>query len=98
MSEDHHVTIDGKRWLLRFTKLKGDAAGWTFFDNAKRPRILIDERLRGGARLETIVHELLHFSVPNHGKLWKSLMHVHLGDYPRFEKRLRRASVSSQDQ
>ena len=27
-----------------------------------------------------IVHELLHFSVPNHGKLWKSLMRVHLGD------------------
>lgn len=24
--EDHHITIDGKRWLLRFTKLKGDAA------------------------------------------------------------------------
>jgi Zn-dependent peptidase ImmA (M78 family) len=60
VSEDHHVTIDGKRWLLRFTKLKGDAAGWTFFDNAKRPRILIDEKLSGGARLETIVHELLH--------------------------------------
>ena len=60
MPEDHHVTIDGKRWLLRFTRLKGDAAGWTFFDNAKRPRILIDERLRGGARLETILHELAH--------------------------------------
>ncbi len=44
-----------------------------------------------------IVHELLHFSVPNHGKLWKSLMHVHLGDYQRFEKRLRRAAVSSHD-
>jgi hypothetical protein len=58
--EDHHVTIDGKRWLLRFTKLKGDAAGWTFFDGAARPRILIDERLRGGARMETIIHELLH--------------------------------------
>ncbi len=28
-----------------------------------------------------IVHELLHFSVPNHGKLWKSLMRLHLGDY-----------------
>lgn len=28
-----------------------------------------------------IVHELLHFSVPNHGRLWKSLMRVHLGDY-----------------
>jgi hypothetical protein len=60
MPEDHHVTIDGKRWLLRFTRLTGDAAGWTFFCNAARPRILIDERLRGGARMETIVHELLH--------------------------------------
>lgn len=58
--EDHQVTIDGKQWLLRFTRLKGDAAGWTYFDNAKRPRILIDDRLRGGTRLETIVHELLH--------------------------------------
>lgn len=36
-----------------------------------------------------IVHELLHFSVPNHGKLWKSLMHAHLGDYLRLEKRVR---------
>ena len=58
--EDHHVTIEGKRWLLRFTKLKGDAAGWTFFDNSARPRILIDERLRGGAKLETILHEIAH--------------------------------------
>lgn len=63
MGEDHHVTIDGKRWLLRFTRLTGDAAGWTFFDNAKRPRILIDEKLKGGTRLETIVHELLHASL-----------------------------------
>jgi predicted metal-dependent hydrolase len=35
-----------------------------------------------------IVHELLHFRVPNHGKLWKSLMRAHLGDYERQEKRL----------
>jgi hypothetical protein len=61
--QDHHVTIDGKRWLLRFTRLTGDAAGWTYFDNAKRPRILIDEKLKGGTRLETIVHELLHASL-----------------------------------
>jgi Zn-dependent peptidase ImmA (M78 family) len=60
MPDDHHVTIDGKRWLLRFTRLTGDAAGWTYFDNAKRPRILIDDRLRGGTRLETILHELAH--------------------------------------
>ena len=63
MAEDHHVTIDGKRWLLRFTRLKGGAAGWTYFDNAKRPRILIDDKLKGGTRLETIVHELLHASL-----------------------------------
>ena len=37
-----------------------------------------------------IVHELLHFSVPNHGKLWKSLMHAHLGDYEALEYRLSR--------
>jgi len=39
-----------------------------------------------------IVHELLHFSVPNHGKLWKSLMRAHLGDYEKLDKRLRRAN------
>ena len=36
-----------------------------------------------------IVHELLHFFVPNHGKLWKSLMRVHLGDYEKLEGCLR---------
>ncbi|MFZ2540442.1 MAG: M48 family metallopeptidase [Gallionella sp.] len=35
-----------------------------------------------------IVHELLHFSVPNHGKLWKSLMQVHLGDHELLHRRL----------
>ena len=35
-----------------------------------------------------IVHELLHFFVPNHGKLWKSLMRAHLGDYESLEKQL----------
>ena len=37
-----------------------------------------------------IVHELLHFSVPNHGKLWKSLMRAHLGDYERLTADFRR--------
>ena len=39
-----------------------------------------------------IVHELLHFSVPNHGKLWKSLMRAHLGDYERLESCLNTGS------
>ena len=36
-----------------------------------------------------VVHELLHFSVPNHGKLWKSLMSAHLGDYKKIEEKLK---------
>ena len=39
-----------------------------------------------------IVHELLHFFVPNHGKLWKSLMRAHLGDYEMLEDSLRKIS------
>lgn len=35
-----------------------------------------------------IVHELLHVSVPNHGKLWKSRMLAHLGDHEKIAKRL----------
>ncbi len=38
-----------------------------------------------------IVHELLHFSVPNHGKLWKSLMRLHLGEYETYEAELNMA-------
>ena len=37
-----------------------------------------------------IIHELLHYHVPNHGKLWKSLMRAHLGNYELLEERLRR--------
>src|SRR5262249_37166195 len=35
-----------------------------------------------------IAHELLHFHAPNHGKLWKSLMRAHLGDYEQWENEL----------
>jgi predicted metal-dependent hydrolase len=35
-----------------------------------------------------IVHELLHSAVPNHGKLWKSLMRAYLGDYEGLGARL----------
>lgn len=36
-----------------------------------------------------IVHELLHFRVPNHGKLWKTLMRAHLGNYEDMEGSLK---------
>jgi hypothetical protein len=55
-----------------------EAIGWTFVSQKEA------EQRRGLARRlgdYVIVHELLHFSVPNHGKLWKSLMRAHLGDH-----------------
>ena len=55
-------------------------------------RLTFDESLLSKSReLQdyVIVHELLHISVPNHGKLWKSLMRAHLGDYERYEEELR---------
>lgn len=36
-----------------------------------------------------IVHELLHFRVPNHGRLWKSLMRAYLGEYEALAGRLK---------
>lgn len=41
-----------------------------------------------------IVHELLHFTVPNHGKLWKALMRAHLGEWEQAEERLKRLGRS----
>ena len=41
-----------------------------------------------------VVHELLHFFVPNHGRLWKSLMRVHLGDWEVLAARLNRRRFS----
>lgn len=35
-----------------------------------------------------LYHELLHLKVPNHGRLWKSLMRAHLGEYEELERRL----------
>jgi len=39
-----------------------------------------------------MVHELLHTRVPNHGKLWKSLMTVYLGEYEQTEQKLKMKS------
>lgn len=39
-----------------------------------------------------IVHETLHFSAPNHGKLWKSLMRAHLGEHEQLEARMKHAA------
>lgn len=69
MARDHHFTLHGLRWLLRFTRLRGQAAGWAYLPDAKRPqmprKILVDDRLRNRPLLETILHECLHVSFPS---------------------------------
>ncbi len=35
-----------------------------------------------------VVHELLHLRIPNHGKLWKSMMRAYLGEYEEREREL----------
>lgn len=68
MPRDHVYRLLGVRWLLRFTRLRGAAAGWAYLPDRKNPRmqrkILIDERLERRTRLETILHELLHVAFP----------------------------------
>jgi predicted metal-dependent hydrolase len=51
--------------------------------------------LRAELQDYVIAHELLHVHAPNHGRLWKSLMRAHLGDYERLEAELRRVAQNS---
>ncbi|HOO78074.1 MAG TPA: M48 family metallopeptidase [bacterium] len=44
----------------------------------------------GGFRRYAIVHELLHLRVPNHGRLFKSLMSVYVPDWENWETRASR--------
>jgi len=44
-----------------------------------------------------IVHELLHYHVPNHGKLWRSLMRAHLGSYETYEAELQDMAAKQKD-
>ena len=67
MPEDHVYKLGGKRWLIRFTRLRGTAIGWTFLADEKSPdvneRILIDEgtyKKRNRAALELLIHEAYH--------------------------------------
>lgn len=69
MSLDHHFTIRGLRVLWRYARLRGRTAGWSITPDEKRPdlerKVLIDDRLRGRARLETEIHEAIHQLFPD---------------------------------
>ena len=53
------VTIRGKRWNLEFVRLRKN---WGECDPPDKPRkaIRIRSSLKGGDRLNTIIHEVLH--------------------------------------
>lgn len=68
----HRFLIHGQQWVMKFTRLRGQAAGWAYLPDGRKPRrkehnkILIDTRLTHGSRgqFETILHECLHVSFP----------------------------------
>ena len=79
------INVDVRVISIRVMKNK-----WASFAVGSRLLIFNAELLRMDKKLGdyVIVHELLHFAVPNHGRLWKSLMRAHLGDYELLEKKL----------
>jgi predicted metal-dependent hydrolase len=75
---------------VRVISLRDMKNKWASYTKATDLLIFNTELLRMDKELGeyVIVHELLHFNVPNHGKLWKSLMTAYLGDYEEIGKRL----------
>lgn len=72
MTRTHHFLINGVRWVWRYTRLKGTAIGWTYMPDPKNlnvhKKVLIDDRLKGRARLNTEIHEFLHAANPTHSE------------------------------
>lgn len=62
--EDHNYTIRGRKFLWRYTHLRGKAVGWTYHEG----KILISDRLTGQKRLDTEIHEFLHAAYPDLGE------------------------------
>ncbi len=80
------IRLDGGSFVLTIRR-RITAAGIP-----SRPSHRTCDRFSHRTSPSAIVHELLHLVVPNHGKLWQSLMRAQLGDYEQLEQRLRAAS------
>lgn len=80
------IDVDIKTISMRPMKNK-----WASYTKKSQLLIFNTELLEMSKKIGdyVIVHELLHFNVPNHGKLWKSLMFAHLGDYEKIEKKIK---------
>lgn len=51
------ILVNGMKWVLKFSRLRGRASGWCYYDSSK---ILVDKSLRGERRLDVLIHEMLH--------------------------------------
>jgi hypothetical protein len=61
----HHFVIAGKKWLWKYTRLKGRAEGWAYIPEGRGTgKVLIDNRLKNRVRLEVELHEALHCIFP----------------------------------
>jgi hypothetical protein len=65
----HHFQIRGRRVVWKYARLRGRADGWSITPDERLPdgerKVLISDKLRGRARLETEVHEALHQLFPD---------------------------------
>lgn len=85
-----------RRWAAkldtRVTSVSVRAMKTKWASYSAQGRLTVDTDLLGlreALQDYVIVHELLHAHVPNHGKLWKSLMRAHLGSYEHLDDELR---------
>ena len=57
MRRDYTFDINGEKWLIRFSRLRGKAAGWCDY---KRRKILVHNSLTPKQTLDTLIHEVTH--------------------------------------
>jgi hypothetical protein len=74
---------------------EGGSPCWSFLASACWRAEPTPQRRQGGAAggMTPLAGTSAHFSIPNHGKLWKALLAAHLGDWQAAELRLRRQAA-----
>ena len=69
MATDHVFSIMGKKIRWRYARLRGQADGWTYYSDppgtGAQDRVVLNEKLKGRARLETEIHEFFHLVNPS---------------------------------
>ena len=81
------LKVHAKPNLIRLQKMKRKWASCS----TKRCLTFSEGLLEESAAFQdfVIVHELIHLKIPNHGKLFKSLLSAHLPGWKRWQKLVR---------